>query len=237
MIARSLLFVATLAIAMPIAPAAVSANPRPERVVPTRPGDPPILPPTSAPYGKTYDEWSVAWWQWFIALTPTQFSDCTIGVAPSDGRLHRASDTKVAFLLAGPPFCEGAVPTGTSLFFPIVNSECSSLEPDPFFGGDPAARESCAQGYRDFLATLELVAVIDGQLVQNPTSYLAHSPEFSFTVGQENVFGIPCDSSCTGQAAGYGFYLMLPPLSKGTHTIRIQVAGVGLDTTWTLTVN
>jgi hypothetical protein len=33
--------------------------------------------PGSVPFGKTYAQWSVLWWQWFLPLTNAQFSACT----------------------------------------------------------------------------------------------------------------------------------------------------------------
>lgn len=188
--------------------------------------NPTILPPGSSPHGKTYDQWSVLWWQWFLPLTGAQFADCTIGTATNS----------VTFLMAGPESCSGTVSPGTTLFFPVANVECSSLEDPPFHGATAAERDTCANGWFQILASDTLSVEIDGKQVQNITAYHAKSADFPFVVGPDNVFGIPCATACSGEATGYGYYLMLAPLPRGQHAIRIVFALAGIDTTWTLNV-
>ena len=83
--------------------------------------NPRVLPPGSSPHGKTYEEWSALWWQWFLPLSGAEFEACSVGRFGS-----------VAFLLTGPATCAGTVAPGTTLFFPIADIECSSLETPPF---------------------------------------------------------------------------------------------------------
>jgi hypothetical protein len=191
--------------------------------------NPRVLPPGSSPHGKTYEEWSALWWQWFLPLNFGDYTACSIGRFES-----------VAFLLTGPPTCAGSIPTGTTLFFPIATVECSSLEPIPFFGDTPIARRTCAEGFLPLLfgPGQTLAVEVDGVPIHNLTGYGATSTDFNFTItGPGNVFGIPCPSPpCTGQATGAGYYLMLAPLSPGTYTIHIVATGFGIDTTFTLSV-
>lgn len=188
-----------------------------------------VLPPRSHPYGNTYEDWTALWWQWFLPLTAEQFNACSIGGSGS-----------VAFLLAGPPTCSGTVSTGTALFFPVANVECSSLEPPPFFGATADQRRACAEGYLPLLFApgQTLSAEVDGIPVQPITEFDAVSPDFTFTIpGPDNVFGIACASyPCTGQSTAAGYYLMLTPLPPGVHTIHLVATGFGIDTTWTLAV-
>jgi len=136
--------------------------------------------------------------------------------------------------------CGGTVSSNTFLFFPIGNVECSNLEDPladpPFFGATPAARDSCAFNFFTQLSTGRVT--LDGELLDNLLpNYPTKSPDFAFTVGSDNVFGIKCNSgSCTGQSTGYGYYLMLAPLQRGTHTIHIKASDYNVDTIWTLTV-
>jgi hypothetical protein len=188
-----------------------------------------VLPPNppNPPYGKTYAEWSVLWWQWFLALTRAQVRACTIG----------QSDNNVSFLFAGPSKCSGTITSTTSLFFPVANVECSNLEAPPFFGATLADRDGCAFNFFTQLSTGTVT--LDGESLLNLLpNYPTKSPDFTFVVGNaNNVFGIKCNSSsCTGQSTGYGYYLMLAPLQSGTHTIHIKASDYGVDTIWTLTV-
>src|SRR5579872_6534598 len=161
-----------------------------------------VLPPGSHSYGNTYQDWTALWWQWFLPLTTEEFSACSIG-----------SSGSVAFLLAGPATCSGTVPTGTPLFFPIANVECSTLESPPFFGGTAAERRACAESYLPLLFApgQTLSAEVDGNLIPSITSFGVTSPDFTFTIpGPDNVFGIACASyPCTGQSTAAGYYLML----------------------------
>jgi hypothetical protein len=110
--------------------------------------------------------------------------------------------------------------------------ECSSLEEGSFFGATPGARDSCAFNFFTQLSTG--MVTLDGNSLAN---YPTKSPDFAFTVGSDNVFGIKCMSgSCAGHSTGYGYYLMLAPLRSGTHTIHIKADDYGIDTIWILTV-
>ncbi len=170
----------------------------------TTPG---VLPPKSHSHGKSYVEWSVAWWRWALAL-------------PVDG--HPFSDTfsdvtagqtgKVWFL--GAPFgtTERAVtiPHGVSLFFGLLNAEFSSLEG---FATEEDQRNEAAF-FVDHI--VDLFCTIDGASV-NLTAYRFPSEQFEFTAPTPWFFG---PTGGTGTAVADGYYVMLTPLSKGTHTIH-----------------
>src|SRR5258708_30783707 len=82
---------------------------------------PSVFPPNAAPFDKTYAQWAEAWWQWCFSLPVTAHplfdtADCSAGQAGS-----------VWFLggnFTGTPVTRNcSVPTGTALFFPILNNE------------------------------------------------------------------------------------------------------------------
>jgi hypothetical protein len=193
--------------------------------------DPGVLPPVSSPHGHTYGEWSARWWKWFLELPadsnhPANGGDC------STGQLGQ-----VWFLigLPGPTTIHCTVPTGKMLFLPIINTECSNLEGPPFFGATEAERRLCAEGIMDGAA--DLSAKIDGVPIRKPSRYRVSSPNFHFTVPPNNVLGVPAGS---GEAVGDGYYLMLAPLSAGSHIIEIKGSlpafDFAIDTTIVLTV-
>ena len=39
------------------------------------------------------------------------------------------------------------IPAGTALFFPVINAECSVIEPDPFHGDSEEELRACANGH------------------------------------------------------------------------------------------
>ena len=63
-----------------------------------------------------------------------------------------------------------------ALLFPIINTECASVEPPPFFGATEAARRACAKSIADSAAGL--TARIVGVAIQNLTNYRSSSPNF-----------------------------------------------------------
>lgn len=102
---------------------------------------PRIIPPQAKIHGMTYGEWSARWWQWALSLPADQnpFSDadgsCTNG---ANGQLG-----PVWFLTGGinpigevEPVRDCTVPVGKALLLPLINIECSTIEADPWYGGN-----------------------------------------------------------------------------------------------------
>jgi hypothetical protein len=185
------------------------------------PGSIPHLPgnssPASPPFGKTYDILSQEWWLWaFMQAVP----DNPIAGAPcSNGQ-----SGDVWFLAAGPPTVSCTIPAGKTLFFPIVNTECSSLEPGPFgspgsFHGDtPEERRACAKAWTDHITGIS--AEIDEKRVANLAPLRTRSGDFSFTVPNNNILFVP--GPAWGFSSAEGFYVLLSPLPAGTHTIHVK---------------
>jgi hypothetical protein len=69
---------------------------------------------------------------------------------------------------------------------------------------------------------VDLSIEIDGALVQDLVAYRVVSPQFSFTAPDPNILGVAGGGEGTSVAEGY--YVMLPPLSKGKHSIHIEGA-------------
>jgi len=193
-----------------------------------------IVSPTTKAYGKFYPQWEVAWWQWAISIPSdshplTDTADCSVGQSGS-----------VWFL--GGSFVSGSaernctVPADKALFFPILNTECSTVEPDPFHGDNEAELRACAQSFIDPVAGLFLE--IDGVPVGNLSQYRVLSPMFSFAAPDPNVLFV--QGPVSGQSVGDGYYILLAPLHKGQHTLHFGGTftqyDFTLDITYHLTV-
>jgi hypothetical protein len=64
--------------------------------------------------------------------------------------------------------------------------------------------------------------MIDGQTITDPNDYRVKSPDaFSVTVPADNVSGVAAGTYNPQVADGY--YMLLAPLSAGTHTILVHV--------------
>ena len=193
-----------------------------------------VVPVTEAYAGLTYGDWAAAWWQWglqFPANADHPFS--------SGGNTLRDQSGPVWFLAGvfGTEVRHITIPSGIALFFPVLNAECSIIEPDPFHGKDAASLAVCANGHMD--NTANLAAEIDGKSVKHLERYRIRSP--MFTVGplpDPNILGAPKDTIT--QSVDAGVYLLVRPLKPGRHTIHFKGTFTGsgtIDTTYKITVN
>ena len=203
-----------------------------------RNSNPGVMPPNSHTHGMTYAEWSARWWQWALSLPADQnpFFDvdgsCSNG---ANGQLGPVWFLTGVISVSGTAERDCTVPAGKALFFPLINTECSTLEADPFHGDNEAELRACVE---DPLFELgNVFAEIDGVAVQNLERYLVESPLFTFTVPPENVLGV---DPGTGQSVSRGYHLMVAPLSVGEHVIRFGGTftdfNFTLDITYNLTV-
>ena len=194
------------------------------------------LPPDSNPYGFSYQEWAVKWWQWSFSLSTNNLE--LVG-KPS---LSCGEGTKVRFL-AGVyiPGNNGitmdtrkvTIEAGTPLFFCVLasfddNTGCNGSALD--FGTNSVSElTAAAVGSWGYVSTTS--CTIDGVAVpglSNPatTRYLVTTPPFSYTTAKEanvvaNLFGVPClpNGFTVYPAVTDGVYLMIPPLAPGKHVI------------------
>jgi hypothetical protein len=198
-----------------------------------------IVPPSEAlaQTGKTYGEWSAAWWQYYLGI-PLEDNP---GFSETGANCGFMQDGPVFFLMGSPggsvTRSECRVPSGKILFFPLLTISYYQTH-------------ETERGLRGFLQSFvrsarELHASVDGidigalvSLDPRDSPLRAASPDGFFPViaPKDNVFGgVPGQSYNT---AADGFYLIVAPLPPGQHTIRF--GGVSrnfaTDTTYNLTV-
>jgi hypothetical protein len=194
--------------------------------------NPGVIPPQAHPYGSSYGEWSARWWRWAYSFPLAEFPslqteevDCSLGQSGS------------VWFLAGttggdpvPRSC--TIPTGTALFFPIINYLNDYPCPDPSFRPAPGQtlEEFLAEGAAAIIdAVTELEGVVDGHRLNDPFSYRATSPLFTFTADPSLVDLDPCVTGTPQVGISDGYWLMLNPLPPGQHTIsfrgKIDVGG------------
>jgi hypothetical protein len=173
-----------------------------------------VLPIQAHAFGKTYANWSAAWWQWALSI-PADNHPLTDTADVSTGQ-------KGAVWFLGGYFGSTTaarhctIPPGKALFFPILNVECSTVEPPPFFGADEEELRANAKAFVD--PATDLFAEVDGVSIQNLDQYRTQSPLFSFDAPQPNVLGVA--GPIQGESVSDGYYLLIPPLPVGEHTIH-----------------
>jgi hypothetical protein len=208
-----------------------------------------VMPPHSMAAGASYGQWAASWWQWLFQTpvsvnpeflppgTPTapEPVDCSVGQSGHvwfiGGTFLPTSSTPETSRSDVYRTC--TVPTGKFIFFPILNSWADNL-------GCPNTDFSAAQlrGFNAFdidgIVPGSMSATIDGTsvpgLVDSNSKYRSPSPWFSYTLPADNIgqfFGcdFPAGTSpppVDGHpgATSDGIYLMLAPLSAGTHVVH-----------------
>jgi len=201
-----------------------------------------VFSPDAAPYGKSYGEWSAQHWQWLLSIPAS--TNPANDFTGANGAVGQSGNV---WFLAG-SFCPEpqatcsdftvtrnlSVPAGTALFFPLLDSECSTVEGN---GSTDAELRSCASGFMDLGTGLS--CDIDGVSITDLNSYRVQSPFFAFgPLPAGNILGVPAGS--TSPSVSDGVFLMVKPLDAGSHTIHftgaIPTFGFGMHITYNLTV-
>lgn len=178
--------------------------------------------------GRTYGEWSAAWWQYALSLP-----NASNPLFDQTGAGCQVGQHGPVFFLVGVINVSGtalrsecSVPAGKTLFFPILNNECSTVEMPPFFGKDRPSLAACNHFFMD--NAKDLAAEIDGVAVRQLEQFnvcpkrdllCGQVPIISFTLPANNVLFVPAGS---GLSLGSGYYLLVAPLTAGSHTIHFH---------------
>jgi hypothetical protein len=197
-----------------------------------------VMSPQTQPYGSSYAEWAARWWQWALSI-PIHDENGNILNPLFDQTGSQASigQSGHVWFLAGVVNESGSairnvtIPSGTALFVPVINAECSTVEAPPFYGGNEEALRACATSY----IFGDLRAELDSQPITDLASYEISSILFDFSLPEDNILGIAGGQS--GQSVDHGVYLMLKPLPVGTHTLHFSGTFVNFDFTLDITYN
>ena len=189
-------------------------------VLDTNLGNPAVFPPDSAPFGKTYAQWSAEMWKWLYSL-PIDRNPLYGSADPSAGQ-----SSNVWFLggvytngvLGGTAVRNTIIPDGRAIFIPLLSWESSTAEGNGSGYGQLFAN---SQFLIDHATNLSIT--IDGQPVQNIEHYRAQSQLYTWgPLPTNNVFGDPVNfpAGLTSLSVADGYYVMLAPLPAGTHTLH-----------------
>jgi hypothetical protein len=198
------------------------------------------------PEGQTYGRWAAEWWQWALGI-PAAVNPLT----DTTGEHCAQRQVDNVWFLAGSTSADPVVracqiPTGKSLFFPLINFVYGAYLNDP---PDTRTEEymriagSCSE-------PVQISVWIDGFKVLKPTQYFtgasgSQSPFFNVQLPPGNLFGIVDETAVPelvfSPSAEQGYYLFVRPLSHGNHTIRWTASGCtqgqSQDITYNLTVD
>lgn len=188
-----------------------------------------IIAPDFVIAGRTYGEWSAAWWQWALSIPASSHplfdkGDCTTG---QSGQVFFLGGK---FCVLGDKSCNASlakrkctVPRGRNLFFPIVNAEDSVAEEIANGTGLRTINElrTLLQGVIDGTASLEVD--LDGKSLKDLSGIRAQSSVFGYTLPDDNLFKASGENVGAGvyfPAVDEGVYVMLQPLLPGSHLLH-----------------
>src|SRR3954451_12821000 len=110
------------------------------------------------------------------------------------------------------------VETGTKIFVVTESSECSNVEPPPFFGSNRRELLRCA---KEADAGFEVpTVVVDGRAVRLDEVV---SGLINLRLGTDNIFGTDQREALS---LAHRWVVLLHPLSRGTHSIVMSIKGV-----------
>jgi hypothetical protein len=203
-----------------------------------------VMPVQSNVHGRSYGEWSAAWWQWAFSIPGdhhplTDTADCSVGQSDHVwflGGSFAAVEQGGEFVGIARRSC--TVPTGTFLFVPVINAEASTLEGD---GTTESELRATANSLQDLATDMSMTIDDISVPVGDNQSYRVESPLFTYGPLPENNL-LDADAGLTSPAVGDGVYVMVKPLAVGEHTIHFagKVAAptftFRLDITYNITV-
>ena len=177
-----------------------------------------VLPPDAVVAGASIGEWSARQWQWFLS-SPQKASP----LFDDTGARCWYGQSGPVFFLAGSGTGESyerscTIPAGVAVFVPLGGSECSTIEPEPYFGRDAAELRACAAVDIDGSDYVDEVGLtIDGQSVGDLRPYRVSSPPSTFVLPEGNFFDGP--AGVVGSFVADGYAAVLSPLSPGEHEV------------------
>jgi hypothetical protein len=180
----------------------------PQMAAASRPATRGFLPPTARPLGHSLTELATAWNVWAFGTAADVNPLLAVRCEQS------TIDPKIWFLpvsLGGEYENTCNVPQGTFLVLNPGGSECSNVEAEPFFGADEADLLACVDETFPLLTYVEIT--FNGTTVSNLDQYVVTTP--LTTLPANNLF-----SSDPALSRDKGFFLVIQPLSRGTHTLR-----------------
>jgi hypothetical protein len=171
-----------------------------------RPGG--AYPAQSSPFGQSYTQWAEDWLQWALG-TPTPQNpfvnpdDCGPGASPRAWFLAGSFDGAVSATCTAPP--------GRGFLISPAGNFCSGAT-----NGVTTTKELTECAFQGFTDITDVSVTVDDRPVRNIDSFFLVSPRFDFQIPDDNIFGVPAQ---TTPAVVLGHFVMIRPLPVGEHTI------------------
>jgi hypothetical protein len=172
----------------------------------------------SHPYGLSYGEWTVKWWQWLLS-TPRS-SNPLIDQSGENAAINQPTEN--VWFLAGRlggedknfPFRNCNIPVGRSILFPVINCEANPIE-YPELKTEEALIEHVV---KDENSIVEKICILNNMYID--VQRVKSDPEiFEVNLNNDNVFNVNGGiAKCTAD----GYWCFLKPLPEGKYELSFR---------------
>ena len=169
-----------------------------------------VVPPTEEPLGVSYAEWGAGFWEWLINAPPIE--------DPEAGDCQAAQEGQVFNIPHVPPGVTATTDCAVGAEQWILASAGGTIW-DNSDGSGNTPEDLLALVEADIPIFSDPAISIDGEEVADIESYWVINPGFTIEYAEDNLFGLPAGS---WDAAMGGWFVMIPPLEPGPHTIVVR---------------
>lgn len=176
--------------------------------------NPGVYSTDSSPHVIPYGKWLAKWWNWTSSIPAAQHprddytpDKCAVN---QEGPVWFLADQ-----LGGREERTCTIPSGRSIFIPLLVGECDYSIPE--LNSDDDLRRCATEGNE--YGVIE--ATVDGVKLKNLDQYRTQSGFFNITIVEGNIYESP-----PGTFKGFadGFFVFLEPLPPGKHDINLKVS-------------
>ncbi len=181
-------------------------------------GNPQYYEAGEKPFGVRYEDWSAQWWQWATSI-PASVNPLLDATGAHVAVGQRGNVWFLAENVGGVNERETTIPSNVSLFFPVFNAiyfQDASEEPVP--------EAEIRALLTEFLSTTSTLEVsLDHQPLPREAIQHIQSDLFTTLFPENNIFSeFDVHKGFYNPSMDEGFYVMLKPLSPGTHVLKIR---------------
>ena len=170
-----------------------------------------LFTPDSRPFGRTYADWTASWWQWVLSIPKIDNP-----LLDQNGKNCANNQSGPVWFLAGT--LQGqterscTIPADKAILFPVINYEASVAE-----GDGTTEEELAARAKFEMDQITDIRATISRINIDELKQYRVKSPLFNVTLPDDNVLGLPAQ---TTKMISEGYWLFLRPLEPGKYDLN-----------------
>jgi hypothetical protein len=170
--------------------------------------------------GRSLGDWIGAWWQHYLELPLSE--NPLVG---NGTRCDQVAKVLMPVYGAGND-ADCTVKPGTWTLLNVWSAECSTVEPPPFHGSNPAELSTCVWQVLSTYLPESLSVSVDGIAVEDVWGSTGTSSALMVDLPPDNYLLGP--EAATTQIVAAGWAVLLHPLAPGTHVLEVCLHGANV---------